>query len=250
LISGYPDRDGVQRLADSGLYGTTLPWASGTSQGNPFENPADRPVILNRPFQSVAELGYVFRDDPWRTLDFFTSNSADAALLDFFSLVDEGPVSAGKINLNSRVAPCLQAAISGAMQEVVSGTALSQTDAKTLAQNLVTFTTASYGNAALLDSSQLATAFLAAASTATTATPKIKTTREAVIRGLAGVGQTRTWNLLVDVIAQSGRYGNAAIASGDLSKFTVEGERHYWAHIAIDRFTGEIVDMQLEPVNE
>ena len=240
--SVYPDRDGVQRWADSGLYGTT----SGTSGGNPFENAADRPVILNRPFQSVAELGYVFRDDPWRSLDFFTSNSADAALLDLFSLADEGAVSAGKINLNTRVATCLQAALAGVIQEPVSAQALSGANAQTLAKNLVAFTTGASGP--LLDSSQLATAFLA--TTGTTAAPLIKTTREAVIRGLASVGQTRTWNLLVDVIAQSGRYGPVAIARQDLSQFTVEGERHYWAHIAIDRFTGEVVDMQLEPVNE
>ncbi len=241
-VSGYPDRDGVQRWADSGLSG-----------GNPFGTAAERPVILNRPFQSVGELGYVFRDDPWRTLDFFTANSADAALLDLFSLRDEGPLSAGKVNLNSRIAPCLQAAIAGVVQEPVSSTPMLAADAKTLAQNLTAFTSVTTGTikGPLLNASQLATAFLAVTgTTGTTATPKIKTTREAVIRGLGGVGQTRTWNLLVDVIAQSGQYGAAAISAGDLSKFTVESERRYWAHIAIDRFTGEVVDMQLEPVNE
>ncbi len=243
--SGYPDRDGVQRWADSGLYGLT----SGTSGGNPFENAADRPVILNRPFQSVAELGYAFRDDPWRTLDFFTSQSADASLLDLFSLADEGAVAAGKINLNSRLATCLQAALGGVIQEPVGKIPLSAADAQSLAQQLVAFTTGTTGP--LLDSSQLATAFLSVTGTAgTTATPLIKTTREAVIRGLASVGQTRTWNLLVDIVAQSGRYSPSAIAQRDLTKFTVDGERHYWAHIAIDRFTNEVVDLQLEPVNE
>jgi hypothetical protein len=30
----------------------------------------------------------------------------------------------------------------------------------------------------------------------------------------------------------------------------VEGERRYWLHVAIDRYTGQVVDKQLEVVNE
>jgi hypothetical protein len=47
------------------------------------------------------------------------------------------------------------------------------------------------------------------------------------------------------VIAQSGRYPPTATG---LSQFVVEGEKRYWLHIAIDRFTGEIIDQQLEAV--
>ena len=42
------------------------------------------PIMLNRPFRNVAELGYAFRDLPWKTVDFFTDKSADAGLLDIF----------------------------------------------------------------------------------------------------------------------------------------------------------------------
>jgi len=35
-----------------------------------------------------------------------------------------------------------------------------------------------------------------------------------------------------------------------LSNFIVEGEQHYCVHIAIDRFTGQVVDKQTEVVNE
>jgi hypothetical protein len=52
---------------------------------------------------------------------------------------------------------------------------------------------------------------------------------------------------MIDVIAQTGRYGWNAKS---LDQFTVEGERRYWLHVAIDRFTGEIVDEQWELVNE
>lgn len=35
-----------------------------------------------------------------------------------------------------------------------------------------------------------------------------------------------------------------------ISPFIVKGEQHYWVHVAIDRFTGEVVDRQIEVVNE
>jgi hypothetical protein len=35
-----------------------------------------------------------------------------------------------------------------------------------------------------------------------------------------------------------------------LSDFIVEGEQRYWVHVAIDRFTGQVLDRQIEPVNE
>jgi len=70
----YKDPDGEVRAGDgayrSGLNGQ--PMATG--------NFASRPVILNRPFRSVGELAYVFRDLPFKSLDFFTANSGDAAL--------------------------------------------------------------------------------------------------------------------------------------------------------------------------
>jgi hypothetical protein len=32
--------------------------------------------------------------------------------------------------------------------------------------------------------------------------------------------------------------------------FIVEGEQRYWVHVAIDRFTGRVIDKQIEVVNE
>jgi len=52
---------------------------------------------------------------------------------------------------------------------------------------------------------------------------------------------------MIDVIAQSGRYPPNA---STLSDFVVEGEKRYWLHVAIDRFTGEVIDQQLEEVLE
>ena len=52
---------------------------------------------------------------------------------------------------------------------------------------------------------------------------------------------------MIDVIAQSGRYKPGET---DLTKFIVEGEQRYWVHVAIDRFTGQVVDKQIEVINE
>ena len=68
------------------------------------------------------------------------------------------------------------------------------------------------------------------------------------MRALADVTNTRTWNLMIDVIAQAGSFPTNAT---DLNQgFVVQGEHHYWLHIAIDRYTGKVVDQQLEPVYE
>ena len=83
--------------------------------------------------------------------------------------------------------------------------------------------------------------------TATLPTSLIPRQREAAIRALADAGTTRIWNLLIDVVAQSGRYPANATA---LSKFVVEGEKRYWFHVAIDRVTGKVIDKQLELVEE
>ena len=80
-----------------------------------------------------------------------------------------------------------------------------------------------------------------------------KTQRESIARALGEADQTRTWNLLIDVIAQSGRYPPNVTANpqaADLPKFIVEGEQRYWVHVAIDRFTGQVIDKQIEVVNE
>jgi hypothetical protein len=70
---------------------------------------------------------------------------------------------------------------------------------------------------------------------------------EAPIRALVNTTQTRVWNLLIDVIAQAGRFPSVATS---LSNFNVEGERRYWVHVAIDRYSGKVLDEQLEEVKE
>ena len=71
--------------------------------------------------------------------------------------------------------------------------------------------------------------------------------REAPVRVLSEVGETRVWNLLIDLVAQSGICPPAA--SG-LDRFSVKGETRWWIHLAIDRATGRILDSQVENVSQ
>ena len=70
---------------------------------------------------------------------------------------------------------------------------------------------------------------------------------ESAIRALANAGQTRVWNLMFDIVAQTGRF---TTQSTKLDQFNVEGEQHYWVHVAIDRYTGKIIDKEVEVVKE
>ncbi len=68
--------------------------------------------------------------------------------------------------------------------------------------------------------------------------------KEAITRALSEVSQTRTWNLFVDVVAQTGRYSPDATNVTQANKFIVEGEKRYWLHIALGR---DLVDADGTP---
>jgi hypothetical protein len=262
-FSSYKDTDGIQRLADSGLF-TTLPTTLAPATGNPFYTgttgrTSDRPVILNRPFNSVGELGYTFRDDPWRSLDFFSasngvSTSADSGLLDFFTVTDTtNNFVAGRCSLNTQNTAVLQAIFNSTVADPTGDTATVPviSNPAAVAQALAAYTKTT----PMLNKEQLVTGFgpsLPVGGTvglpfSSTDEQNVKACREAYVRSLADVGQTRTWNLMIDVIAQAGRYPPSATG---LDQFVAEGESRYWLHVAIDRFTGQIVDEKIEPVNQ
>jgi hypothetical protein len=231
--SYYPDSDGAYRFGDATYsYPTGSPLYTGANN--------NRPVILNRPFQSVGELGYVFRDSPWKTLDFFTPSSGDAALLDLFTTDDAAPVTAGRVNPNTPYPQVLAALISGAMQSDFSSTTVSSGVATAAATAIVN---ASRANPLMNRADLVNLAMGSVGSQIST----IKSEREAVIRGVADSANTRTWNLLIDIVGQVGRFPPTAT---DLDQFVVTGQRHYWLHVAIDRYTGTVVDKQLEVVNQ
>ncbi len=319
----YLDADGVPRRAmggyvtdpaDGGTYPATasqpltgLPMAIGsgsvtnilTGITTPAVTPAygSRPTMLHRPFRSVAELGYVFRESPWRDIDFSFPESGDSALLDVFCINDTSSTAglvAGKVDLNTRQAPVLASLLSGTVLDKDNSATpvLTQAQANDIATQLVSRTSnpnsvAIYGplmsRAALVGTwtgstysptsgANLKTAaaaytlnpdnfysgfshdigatnIITGGSTSATGTPValIPRQRDSAMRALVDSGTTRTWNLLIDLVAQSGRFPPK---STGFPNFVVEGEKHYWLHVAIDRYTGKVIASQMEVVRE
>jgi hypothetical protein len=46
--------------------------------------------------------------------------------------------------------------------------------------------------------------------------------------------------VLIDVVAQSGSFKPNATSLHNDS--VIESEQHYWVHVAIDRFTGQVIE--------
>ena len=299
----YSDPDGVVRRAAGayvtagGAVGQPLATASTYANGKvtPTSQSQSRPIILNRPFRSVAELGCVFSGTPWKNVDFSTPESGYSELLDVFCAYesDASVTVAGRVNLNTRQPAVLQAILAGAYTDEETNfagggpawgaTPLSATDAGTIANLLVSRTSAtplagpnaSFGPLPLLNVGDLVGRWNASQPLTGTYTPALYAShridgkksydgfsadlgllpgispiprlRESAVRALANVGNTRVWNLLLDVVAQTGEYTQAAT---NLAQFTVEGSQRYWLHVAIDRLTGAIVDQSLEAVPE
>ena len=241
----YKDLDSVKRQGDA-----ITP--NYTTAMQPTDS-ADRPLALNGAFQSVADLGHVFRDQPWKTLK-FTSASADPnypmkspddGLLDIFTL-HEVSVQAGKTSLNTRQAPVLKAILSKAAlnlkgTSIITSTQVDDGNGHGIVPALMSLTTGQ----PMVNKAELVTRLAASSYVAGLGN---KEARECVVRAFSDAGQTRTWNLVIDVIAQTGRYlpNAASLENG----FVVEGEQRYWVHVAIDRFTGQVIDKQIEVVNE
>ena len=239
----YPDPDGTVRPAD-GYFGG-YPTA--------YEESSARPVILNRPFRSVGELGYVFRDVPWKTLDFSSRWSADLGLLDAFSISETDsnpPLVAGSINLNTRQTETLAAVLFGASRQLgginpeFDSSVLSADQSMALAEAIV----AESSVRPFLDRGDLVTrVFHRGDVTDPLAGEPSKATREAAIRALSEMGTTRAWTFMIDLISQTGRFTKNAQTGAD---FVVQGEERVWIHVAIDRMTGRVLDITKERIDE
>ncbi|SDU11660.1 hypothetical protein SAMN05444156_2052 [Verrucomicrobium sp. GAS474] len=245
----YADPDGVVRPGDAWRQNT------GSGDGSVLFHAGNslprRPVVLNRPFVSIAEMGYAFRDLPFRSLDFSSPLSADGGLLDAFCLQEQSKVVYGQVNPNAAPVPVLQALFAGGQQSPTDQTLLTDSDAAVVANGLAASlnpTTPAASAGAIQSRADLALrlASVIDASTLSVAGKANKAYREAPIRALAS-SNTRTWNLMIDIVAQSGRMKPSP---SSLNDFVVEGQKRYWLHVAIDRYTGQIVDKYLEPIYE
>ena len=255
-ITSTINGDGMIRPGDAYRPGAPSPSVSYPLAAN---QTGDRPLILNRPFRNVGELGYAFRALEWKTLDFSSPQSADAGLLDLFSVQEKPVVNgvslvSGVVDLNTRNPEVLQALLSGELVNdldttVATSSTISSANTantpKTIATAIVTETTS---NGPLLNRADIATRLAPLAATTFTR----KTERESVVRALAEPANTRTWNLLIDLDVQMGRYPTSTLTAGAsaLANFDVQGEKRYWLHVAIDRYTGQILDEQLEAVTD
>jgi len=223
----------------SGLSGTTIT----------DTNSQPTPARIN----SVGELGYVYREIPGRTIDFVsgttnTSPSSDWKLLDVFSAFPTPPngLRAGVLNLNTRQINVIAAVLSGASINAEGTGTLAASDVATFASQMVANTSTTN---ALTNRSQLVD--LVNNNIIASSSVSDKQARETAIRALAEVGQTRTWNLLIDVVAQAGHFSPNAMGAGSSptgSQFIVGGENRVWVSTAIDRFTGQVIDRQVEQV--
>lgn len=242
----YRDQDGIRRGADGyraaddrdDLAYPHIPSTSAT-----LGDVAGRPVVLNRPFRSVAELGYACRDLPWKTMDFFSDASADGGLLSIFSVLEEPVISAGRLNPNSMPPEVLNALLSEATVDVVSGrdklTDVELTSAASKFQTAVTTNGTKFRDISdFLRMAAVDEAFFDSPDV-----DRVKTRSEVLARSTADLLQTRVWNLFVDLVVEAGRFPTGAQGGGD---FLVEGSQRIWAHIAIDRLTGEVLSRHVE----
>jgi hypothetical protein len=327
--SGSPERQAVADADDvirraMGAYAPVGGYDVGET-GLPLSQAASgrgvsRPVMLDRPFRSVAELGYVFRGSPWKHLDFSTPETGDAGLLDLFSVAETPPAESllqlGRVNLNTRQEAVLRALLEGCLKHEAGlygdRDVLSAEEVSLAAQALVERTSGEgLGRGPLVNLSDLAGGLLGrnlgalsagglpnsytsvssgagpvqgalytSVAPGTVTQPfrnpdlpgagpvawtfsgfsadlervfsgrtdgKLKRVRESVVRALADCGQTRVWNLMFDVILQTGAYGPEAKGAAD---FHVDGETRAWVCVAMDRYTGEVLETQWEMVNE
>ncbi len=244
----YTDRDGVVRKGDSNPASTTIQGAD-SPYSYTTTSPSDaRPIVLNRPFTSVAEMGYAFRDDPWRSLNFSSPDSADGGLLDLFCLTEnDNALRAGVLDVNGASTEVLASMLMNAYRDpsATDGSPLTLAQATTLAQAIRTQLGPPSNPLLVLQNPADLPTLIGKIAASLPDTFKYK--REAVTRSFADVINTRTLNLMIDVVAQSGRYSSTARSLND---FVVEAEKRYWVHIALDRFTGEILDIRFESVSD
>jgi hypothetical protein len=226
-------------------------WIIDPGTGRTKPRPASAPIVLNHPFSNVGEFGYgLDTTNGFQPLSFVTDTSNDKAVLDFFTynpILHTYP-RAGILNLNSRNVPVLAAALKAALKNDTiappdSSGVISAGEATAAAQQIVDETK----SRPVLNRGDVARLVRVGANAAWT-----KEQKEAIARALAEMGQARTWNLMIDVIAQTGK---CAPGETDFAKFIVQGEKRYWLHIALARDlntdrTVDVLGTELEEVTE
>jgi hypothetical protein len=238
----------------------------GTPTGTKKTPPTFTPIVLNHGFSTVGDMGYGLKTaNLFTPVDFHTypqvAGSIDAPLLDFFSYnpVDHNYPRVAITNLNTKnkevIAAILQSALKKDIDVVNPPTfpIVASSEATNAAQAIVS-ATATQPALNRADIVRLANAAASAISFTGSSPEETDKGKETMARALSETTQTRTWNLLIDVIAQTGRYTPGTPDLTDPSKFIVQGEKRYWLHIALGRdlVNGavDVLGTQLEEVTE
>jgi hypothetical protein len=230
--------------------------------------PTFTPIVLNHAFSSAGDMGYGLRTgyptNPFQRLDFHTAN-LNASILDFFTYnpVDHNYPRVGVVDLNTKHVSVIAAILQSALKKDIDvspfpgGFTVSQAEASAAAQAVVNATNPDVGGTRATSRADIGRLTAAAASAigipgGLTAAEQEKVP-EVIARALSEIGQARTWNLMIDVIAQTGKYKpNAPDLTA--SNFIVEGEKRCWLHIALGRDLNagrvDVLGTQLEEVTE
>ena len=261
----------------SGTAGYVLGWERQDRETNDPHGPLAKqtpapgatPIVIDHAFSTTAELGYGLKtEENFAPLDLHTSGSNESALLDFFTYnpVDHSYPRLGIVNLNTKNVPVLAAILQMALKKDFDTypapspsptPAITHSEAMAAAQAIVNATGAAGGAAVNRgDITRLTDAVVAAGAISVASLnpgEEQDKGKESITRALSEVGQARTWNLFIDVVAQTGKYKpNAPDLSG--SNFIVEGQKRYWLHIALGRdlMSGQVdvLGTQLEEVVE
>ena len=215
-----------------------------------------RTFMLGRPLRSVGELGYIFRELPWQTLNLNYQNNQDRTWLDCLSVIEEPAVSAGRWNLNTPFPSVMGAYLTNATKKFGDLTTLNAGQVTDIVNQIINAGTPASSLNGKIGATNPATGTKSPMPFPGGLTGRgwsdmgnLKEEKEAVVRALASAGQTRTWNFFIDLIAQSGRMQSKATNLANY-KFNTQGEQHLWVHVAIDRFTGKVVASQVEVCQE
>ena len=242
----------------------------GTATGTKKTPPTVTPIVLNHAFSNPGDIGYGLRPEysanRFQRLDFHTDNP-NASILDFFAYnpLDHNYPRLAVVNLNTKHVPVLAAVLQNALKKDIDTASLpnpfpvvSSSEATAAAQAIVNATNPGVGGTRATSRADIGRLTAAAAGAISTAgfAPGEETEKvpEVIARALSETVQARTWNLLIDVIAQTGRYVPGTANVTDANKFIVEGEKRYWLHIALGRdlVSGQVdvLGTQLEEVVE
>jgi type II secretory pathway pseudopilin PulG len=226
----------------------------------PAPTPGANTQVISHGYSNVGELGYGIDTSSagLTTLNFNSPNFPDAPILDFFSY---NPISsayprAGIVNLYTKNAPVIAAILANTLKTDAAAANPAPTPVVTASQAMDAATrivqetqnvlagSPGYGPVTQTDMTRaIAARLIAAGAAAPSWSGSTTEQKESIARALAEMGQTRTWNLLIDVIAQTGQYKpNSPDLTG--GNFIVQGEKRYWLHIALGR---DLV--RVDPVN-